>query len=250
VMRRSLFPGLLRTAQHNLNRQQAGVALVEQGRGYAKANDGFSEANLMGWLMAGEVAQAEWCNSARLTEFRDIKGAVEQWLQQRGVSARFVANDAIQGLQPGQSAQILVGRDCAGVIGRVQPAIAATFQIDQPVFVAQIATDLLNRGKRKAVRFAPLPEFPAITRDVVMLYAANTTAAEIVQTVQRAGGKLMASCRLFDRFDGEGVADGKVSLGVRCSLRDPKRTLTQEDADKVMATVVAQLIKRFGAVQR
>ncbi|MDX8414020.1 MAG: phenylalanine--tRNA ligase subunit beta [Mariprofundales bacterium] len=250
VMRRSLLPGLLRSAQYNLNRQQAGVALVEQGRGYAKADDGFDESNLMGWLLAGELAQAEWFATARLAEFRDIKGAVEQWLQQRGVSARFVANDTIQGLQPGQSAQILVGRDCAGVIGRVQPAIAATFQIDTPVFVAQLATDLLNKGKRKAVRFAPLPEFPAIIRDVVMLYPTSTTAADILQVVQRAGGKLMASCRLFDRFDGEGVAEDKVSLGVRCCLCDPKHTLTQEDADRVMAVVVAQLSKRFEAVQR
>ena len=250
VMRRSLLPGLLGSAQHNLNRQQAGVALVEQGRGYVRSDDGdYQETALMGWLLAGEIAQAEWYAPARMAQFRDIKGAVEQWLLRRGVSARFVADDAIEGLQPGQSARLLVGKSAVGVIGRVRLAVAARFQVDTPLFVAEIATDLLpSRGK--AVRFAPLPEFPAITRDVVLLFSAKVTAAEVVQAATRAGGKLLEQCRIFDRFAGEGVADGHVSLGIRCVLRDAKRTLTQEDADRVMASVVAALQKRFGAVQR
>ncbi|MDQ6964090.1 MAG: hypothetical protein Q9M13_04120 [Mariprofundales bacterium] len=254
-MRRSLLPGLLRSAQYNLNRQQGGVALVERGRGYVKSAAGFAESSLIGWLIAGEVVQTEWFCDGRLAEFRDIKGAVEQWLQQRGVNnARFIASDELRGLQPGQSAQILVGGECAGVIGRVQPAVAATFQLDTPLFVAQLSVDLLTsyveRGRGRAVRYSKLPEYPATTRDVVMLYDAETTADEVLQVVQRAGGKLLAECRLFDRFTGSGVAAGRVSLGVRCSLRDPKRTLTQEDADRVVANIVSALQRRFAAEQR
>jgi len=230
------------------------VALVEQGRGYAQFDDGFNEPPLIGWLLAGETAQPEWYGPAHTAEFRDIKGAVEQWLQRRGLNARFVASDAIRGLQPGQSAQLMVGGHCAGVMGRVQPAIAAAFQIDVPVFVAQLVTDLLGSGalgaQKKTVRCVAVPEFPAITRDVVMLFSDRTTAADIVQVVQRSGGKLLVSCRVFDRFVGDGVADGHVSLGIRCTLRDPKRTLTQEDADRAMGAVVAALEKRFKAVQR
>ncbi|MDQ6950531.1 MAG: phenylalanine--tRNA ligase subunit beta [Mariprofundales bacterium] len=248
VMRRSLFPGLLKSAQYNLNRQLPGVALVEQGRGYRREGDAYVETPLLGWLMAGELEQAQWYGSVRLAEFRDVKGALEQWLSQQGLHARFVADDAITGLQPGQSARILVSREEVGVMGRVQPEIAARFQIDVPVFVAQLRLDGLPQGK--SPRYAALPEFPAMVRDLVFLFPKDTTAAAITQAANRAGGKLVEESRIFDRYEGEGVPEGMVSLGVRITLRDTKRTLTQQDGDGVAQAVVAEMAKRFQASLR
>ncbi|MDX8409746.1 MAG: phenylalanine--tRNA ligase subunit beta [Mariprofundales bacterium] len=245
VMRRSLFPGLLKSAQYNLNRQLPGVALVEQGRGYRRERDDYVETSLLGWLMAGEVEQAQWYGDARLAEFRDVKGAVEQWLRQQGLHARFVADDAITGLQPGQSARLLIGRDEVGVLGRVQPEIAARFQIDVPVFVAELQLGGLPDGK--SPRYAALPEFPAMVRDLVFLFPKNTAAVVITQAVTRAGGKLVEACRIFDRYEGQGVVDGMISLGVRITLRDAKRTLTQEDGDLVSQTIVNEMGQRFKA---
>ena len=57
VMRRSIWPGMLSAARHNLNRQQAGLRFVEQGRTY-EAADGdalATERNWLGWLVAGEL---------------------------------------------------------------------------------------------------------------------------------------------------------------------------------------------------
>ncbi len=249
VMRRSLLPGLLRSAQHNLNRQQPGVALVEHGRGYLREGGAYREPALLAWLLAGAVEPDAWYGRGRGAEFRDIKGALEQWLRRHGCSARFVADDELCGLQPGQSARVFVGRACVGVLGRVRPAVAEAFQLDTPVFVAEICLDLLPERDRR-VRFSPLPEFPSITRDLVMAYPRSVSAAEIVQAAVRAGGKTLCAERILEHFEGEGVPEGCVSLGVRCTLQDAGRTLTQEEADRVMAQVAASLKKRFGAVQR
>ncbi|RMH53040.1 MAG: phenylalanine--tRNA ligase subunit beta [Zetaproteobacteria bacterium] len=250
VMRRSLFVGLLRSAQYNLNRQQPFVALVEQGRGYRRTGkERFEEYRLIGWLMAGAVEPDGWYGRGRPAEFRDLKGAVECWLDRRGITARFIADDRLPGLQPGQSAAIMVGRDRVGVLGRIQPQVADRFQIDLPVFVAQIALDRLP-ARRKAVRFMPLPEYPAIVRDLVMAFPCTTTAAEILQAASRAGGRLLESVEIFDRFTGEGVERGWVSIGLRCRLRDGRRTLTQEEAEQVIRGVAGTLAKRFGAVRR
>ncbi|MFQ5345335.1 MAG: phenylalanine--tRNA ligase subunit beta [Mariprofundus sp.] len=248
VMRRSPWPGLLNVARYNLNRQQSGVALVEQGRVYVRAGAGHEESNTIAWLMAGRTQQDTWYGSARQADFFDLKGAVEAWLSLRGLTGRFIADDSIQGLQAGQSARILAGRTEVGRIGRVDGDIADGFDIEAPVFVAEINLDVLPSGKK--AKFMPLPEFPGVERDLVFLFDKNTSSDAILNAVKSSAGKLLTEARVFDLYEGKGVPEGKVSLGIRFALQDAKRTLTQEDTDTVSASIIAAMEKRFGASLR
>jgi len=248
LMRRSPWPGLLSVAKHNLNRQQSGVALVEQGRTYVKTEAGHDETNTIAWLMTGQIQSDEWHGNARQTDFFDLKGAVETWLSLRGLTGRFIADDTIQGLQAGQSAKILIGRTETGCIGRVDGDIADAFDIDAPVFLANINLDKLPAGKQ--AKFAPLPEFPAVERDLVFLFDRGTSSDAILNAVKSSAGKLLADACIFDLYAGKGVPDGKVSLGIRFALQDTKRTLTQEDSDAASNAIIAAMDKRFGASLR
>ncbi|MDQ6971754.1 MAG: phenylalanine--tRNA ligase subunit beta [Mariprofundaceae bacterium] len=248
VMRRSVWPGLLNTARHNLNRQQAGVALAEQGRLYVRNDAGHDEINVLAWLVSGEVEHDQWHGTARMADFFDLKGAVEAWLTMRGLSGRFIADDSIDGLQAGQSAKIMVGRAEAGRIGRVDGDIAAALDMDAPVFVAEINLDVLPDGKQ--AKFAALPEFPGVERDLVLLFDRGVSSDAILNAVRSAGGKILTDARIFDLYAGKGVPEGKISLGIRFALQDAKRTLTQEDSDAVSAAIVAAMDKRFGASLR
>jgi len=248
VMRRSVWPGLLNTARHNLNRQQSGVALAEQGRLYVRSDDGHDEINVLAWLVSGEVEQDQWHGTARSADFFDLKGAVEAWLSMRGLNGRFIADDSIAGLQAGQSAKIMVGRAEAGRIGRVDSDIASALDMDAPVFVAEMNLDVLPEGKQ--AKFVALPEFPGVERDLVLLFDRGVSSDAILNAVRSAGGKLLTDARIFDLYAGKGVPEGKVSLGIRFTLQDVKRTLTQEDSDAVSAAIVAAMDKRFGASLR
>jgi phenylalanyl-tRNA synthetase beta chain len=252
VMRRSIWPGMLAAARHNLNRQQDGLRFVEHGRTYESA-DGDRDAlaverNWLGWLMAGEVQAGEWYVPARSVDFFDLKGAVEAWLARMGLTARFVADDGMQGLQAGQGARIVVGRGEVGRIGRVTKDVCDAFDIEVPVFVAEIGLDGLPPAR--APKFAALPEFPGSWRDLVFLFDRHVKAEDIVQTAVKAGGSLVTEARIFDRYDGKGVPAGKVSLGVRFALQAADRTLTQQDSDAASQAIVDEMTKRFGAVLR
>ncbi len=248
VMRRSIWPGLLNAARHNMNRQQAGVALVEQGRIYRRADQGHREVDRLAWLLAGEVQRDEWHADARSADFFDLKGAIEAWLEGRGLSARFVADDHVQGLQPGQTARIMAGRGQVGVLGRVDAGIAADFDIDVPVYVAEIDLAALPAGKR--AKFAPLPEFPGVERDLVFLFDRDVEAEAVLQAVRKAGGRLLTEARIFDLYEGRGVPEGKRSLGVRFTLQAPDRTLTQQDAEEAMRAIAEAIEQRFEASLR
>jgi len=248
VMRRSPWPGLLNIARHNLNRQQPGVALVEQGRTYVQTDAGHNENNVIAWLVTGQTEQDTWHGAARQADFFVLKGALETWLSLRGLTGRFIADDSIQGLQAGQSAKILVGRTEAGRIGRVDGDIADGFDIDTPVFVAEINLDALPAGKQ--AKFVPLPEFPGVERDLVFLFDRGTSSDSILNAVKSAAGKLLTKARIFDLYAGKGVPEGKVSLGIRFTLQDAKRTLTQEDSDAASAAIITAMDKRFGVSLR
>jgi len=245
VMRRSPWPGLLVTAKHNLNRQQPGVRLAELGRIYSRTDTGHDEKNVLAWLMTGQVQRDEWYGASRQADFFDLKGAVEAWLALRGLTGRFIADNGVQGLQAGQCAKIFVGRVEAGHIGRVDTDITAGFDIDMPVFVADINLNLLPKGKKP--KFTALPEFPGVERDLVFLFERDVRAENVLQTARKAGGKLLTNARIFDLYEGKGVPDGKISLGVRFTLQTPNRTLTQEDSDTVSNAIVTAMEKQFGA---
>lgn len=249
VMRRSLWPGLLNVARHNMNRQQTGVALVERGRIYSRRRDhGHREDDVLAWLMAGAVDDDQWYAPARTADFFDLKGRVDAWLARRRLTARYLADDRLTGLQPGQSARLLVGRREIGVIGRVQQGIARRFDLEVPVFVAEIYLAALPAGRTP--KFVPLPEFPSSQRDLVFLFDRGVQADAIVQAAQKAGGRLVTGIRIFDRYAGQGVPEGKVSLGLRITLQASERTLSQQEVDAVVATIVSAMEKQFGATLR
>jgi len=248
VMRRSMFPSLLNTAKYNMNRQQTGVALVEQGRVYEGNMSEHIESNTLAWLMAGELQGDSWYEKSRKADFFDLKGAVQAWLSNKGLVARFMADDEVQGLQAGQTAKIVVGKAVVGHIGKVDSDIASSFDLDADVFVASINLDQLHAGKR--AKFQPIPEFPSIGRDLVFLFDKDVTSESVLQTVKKACGQQLVQAHIFDLYDGKGVPEGKVSLGIRFILQDAKRTLTQEDSNQAMQAVMDAMNKKFGAELR
>ena len=62
-------------------------------------------------------------------------------------------------------------------------------------------------------------------------------AAELLDAARRAGGALLREVRVFDRYAGEQVGEGHVSLALRLTLADPGRTLTDEEIEGAVARV-------------
>jgi len=248
VMRHSLFPSLLANAQHNLNRQQSHVCLVEEGRSYFMQEGHFQEQNQLALLWTGEAHADTWYQSSKAVDFFDMKGVVDTVLKQFGQSPRWQACDDIQGLQPGQTAVWQQGKRRVAVLAKVSQSIATSFDLDGDVFVASIHLDMLAKPRKP--QFKALPQYPSVTRDLVFLFSKDVIADEILSVARKAAGKTLQRVSIFDRYAGEGVPDGYVSLGVRLTLQTNDRTLQQAEVDTLAEKVVSMMIKRFSAQQR
>jgi phenylalanyl-tRNA synthetase beta chain len=65
--------------------------------------------------------------------------------------------------------------------------------------------------------------------------------------IREAGGTLLTECRVFDVYQGERIDSGLKSVAFGLILQESSRTLTDEDADGVVAAVIARLERDFGA---
>jgi len=248
VMRRSIWPGLLSVAQHNMNRQQKGVSLVEVGRIYKKDDSGIIERNTIAWLITGEIEADTWHGKYRIADFYDVKGAVEHWCADHGVSPRIQAGIARQGLQQGQIADIRAGRHVVGCIARVDDDVAAQFNLTDPVYVAEINCDLLPTAKQ--ARFASLPEYPSVQRDLVFVLPRTVTAEVLLTQARKAAGNILTDVSVFDIYMGKGIADHCISMGIRMTLQTAKQTLGQDECDAIAARVIEAIETKLAAKLR
>jgi phenylalanyl-tRNA synthetase beta chain len=67
---------------------------------------------------------------------------------------------------------------------------------------------------------------------------------------KRAAGEHLQHLVVFDVYRGKGVDTRRKSVALGLILQDVSRTLTDEDADKTMRSVMLQLERELGATIR
>ena len=75
----------------------------------------------------------------------------------------------------------------------------------------------------------------------------DVSAKQVLDVIRRAGGDLLAAASVFDRFRGDQVGEGKVSIGFALEFRAPDRTLTDEEVNERRAAIAEALASELGA---
>jgi phenylalanyl-tRNA synthetase beta chain len=249
VMRTTLWPGLLKTAQYNLNRQQARIRLFEYGLTYVKHHDDLKQECYIGGLVCGSRQPEQWGVTSVELDFFDAKADVEALLTAGGATGEFhFSAGQHAALHPGQTASILRDGIPIGWLGMIHPEIDNSLEIRENTFVFQIAANELARGRIPA--FQEISRFPAIRRDLAFILPESVAAAEIDKSVRAAAGTLLQELTLFDLYQGKAIESGRKSIALGLILQDSSRTLTEPDVEAVLVQVQTALNAKFGATLR
>ncbi len=245
VMRTTLWSGLLKAAQHNLNRQETRIRLFEAGLRFRSKTDGLIQQSCIAGLVAGLRWPEQWGAAKAAVDFFDIKGDVEALLAtSRLTEVRFAAKHH-RALHPGQSASLTRRDREIGWVGALHPGIAKHLDIDLPIYLFELDLDALSEGDLP--RFLPLSSFPAVRRDVAVLVDDAVTARAIEEAIGALDLAELRECFVFDVFLGKGIPEGRKSVALSLILQDLSRTLTDRDSDAVVQRVVDQLASCVGA---
>ena len=150
-----------------------------------------------------------------------------------------------------ESATIALGGKLPlGEIGQLSPALAKKYDLRDAVFLAELNLDQLLARRNPAKSFKPLPQFPAIRRDVAMLVPEATTHEAVLQTVKQAKPANLESVELFDVFRGKNVPEGQKSLAYAFTYRSPEKTLTDAEVNAAHAKIVEAFKTQLKATVR
>jgi phenylalanyl-tRNA synthetase beta chain len=256
VMRPSLLPGLLSAAQRNMDRGASSVRLFEIGRRYFAGTDGASDERVTaGIVLASERSARNWASgkAARFDAF-DAKAEAIALLKAAGVATDnlLVMDDAGAHYHPGQSATLRMGpKNILAAFGTLHPATAKAFDLDGNVVAAEIFLDAIPLKKAAGFMrpaFTP-PALQAVTRDFAFLVAVDTPANDLVRSIKGCDKDNIVAVRLFDRFVGQGVPEGQVSLAVEVTLQPSDKSYSDDDLKAISDKVIAAATK-LGAVLR
>lgn len=249
IMRTTLWPGLVKTLQHNQNRQQQRVRIFETGQRFIPKGDDLQQDTVLAGLCYGGRQPEGWTGGNETIDFFDVKSDLEALLAVGGNAAdyRFVAAEHPV-LHPGQSAEIHYQGQVVGHLGALHPSLHQPLEIHGPVFLFEIATAALQKGQLPS--FKELSKFPETRRDLAVLVDESVAVADLLDTVASAAGEWLTATTLFDVYQGEGIENGKKSLAIGLTWQHPSRTLNDDEINAVFAAIVAAMESSFSAVLR
>jgi phenylalanyl-tRNA synthetase beta chain len=242
VMRASLWPGLLNATGENLRRQRERVRLFEIATQFHQGSDGaVLERRMIAGIAVGLRLPEQWGTTRESGDFHDLKADVHALLALGGGAGRcrFEPGASLPCLHPGRSAQIVRDGSTIGQLGELHPALVQELDFTYAPLLFEL--DYQAVTSNVPVRFAPVSSFPQIRRDISFTVAADETFGRIADRVSVAASTRLLELRIFDVYQGKGVEIGRKSVALGLILQDLSRTLTDADADGVVAAVCAEL---------
>ena len=98
--------------------------------------------------------------------------------------------------------------------------------------------------------YQPLPRFPAVTRDIALVCDKALPVGKLEDCIRRGAKGLLKSVSLFDVYTGPGIPEGKKSVAFNLILRADDRSLTAEEADEDVQSILDTLKTELNAVLR
>lgn len=249
AMRSSLWPGLVKALEHNLNRQQSRVRLFESGLRFVGQLEGLKQEAMLAGVISGSRLPEGWANGRESVDFYDLKADVEALLGYAGAADAFsFVPGEHSALHPGQTARIEREGRLVGFLGALHPELAKTLGLDQPVFLFELVLAEVAAGRMPA--FSELSRFPEVRRDLALLVDREQPAEAVLATIREAAGEWLTDLRLFDVYHGKGIDPHRKSLAVGLTWQHPSRTLNDDEVNTTTQNIITSLEERFNATLR
>ncbi len=253
-LRADLLPTLLRAAHRNLSHQVDRVRLFEVARVFQAGEarqlprEGLRAAAV---LTRGE-RQNLWEAADPTPLFFEAKGIVEELLRELSIQVRFRSGTEQPYLHPAAAGEFPAGPGVLATVGELHPEVAANFEIEGACVVLDLDLDALElaQAEAEAPKFVQISKFPSVRRDLAILVDVQRGAGEVLEAVRKGGGSTLSEVTLFDRYQGKGVPDGKVSLAFRLIFQRPDRTLRDAEVAGTTDRIIKMLAHRFGGELR
>ena len=241
VVRTSILPSLLEIYDYNKARKVKDIFIYEIAKTYDQE---YTEDVKASGLLYGEYFTNGWSIHQR-SDFYLVKGMIENLLDYMGFKNRYsfeVGN--CKELHPGMSANIMLDRQKIGIIGRIHPNISK-----DDIYVFELSISSLMKDI-KPIKYKEVSKYPGIERDMAFILDSSISSLSVIETIQKAGGRLLKDISVFDVYQGKNIEEGKKSIAFSLLFEDATRTLTDEEVNTLFMKIIDQVISKHQAILR
>ena len=246
IMRPTLLYSLITNVRDNINRNQTDLKLFEISKTFKNLGaekDGLAVENLkIGIILSGREEKNLWNQSKADYNFYDLKGYLEFLLERLNVTKYSLTRLKNSNFHPGVSAEIKIGEDVIGVFGELHPNLINYFGIKrEKLFFAELNLTKLLKYIKIKVNYESISKYPEVLRDLAITLDRDILVGDMIKEIKKKVA-LIEKIDIFDVYSGDKIDKDKKSVAMSIVLRDKNRTLTDEDIDKAMNTIL-ELIK-------
>ncbi|MGE4000400.1 MAG: phenylalanine--tRNA ligase subunit beta [Planctomycetaceae bacterium] len=239
ILRQSLVPSLLASRRENERQGVFDARLFEIASVYlgAAPDDPATQPTVLSFVMGGSFLEARGLLEA-------IAGSVNA---DAAVTTR---SSQVPQFARGRGAEVLLNGRLWGWAGQLDRGVTDRLDLRDEVTACEVALPPLIEIVEQAPQFTPLPQYPAVERDLNFVLDESVTWEQLARSVHAAAGPLLDAVSFVDQYRGKQIPAGKKSYVLSIAYRSPDRTLTSEEVDAFQQTVITACQQEFGATQR
>lgn len=134
--------------------------------------------------------------------------------------------------------------------GEVHPQVLDNYMITKRAYLLEANLTKFVKYAKVNKKYVEVPKFPAVERDIAVVVEEPIEVGQIEKIITKKAKKLLESMQLFDIYRDEKLGENKKSVAYSLIFRDKNKTLSDEEINTIMETVVCELQKELGAELR
>lgn len=246
LMRPSTLPSMMQILSLNANKKNQEVKLFDISRNYKNVN---------GEVEKGEVPLQENILTIGMygndVDFYILKGLIENVLEASNINRFDIEKETNNGsYHPGRCANIKVGIDVIATIGEVHPEVLNNYDIEKRVYVAEVNITKLTKYSKSNKKYVEVPKFPAVERDIAIIVNEKVEVGQIEKIIIKKSKKWLEEAKLFDIYRSDKLGQNKKSVAYSLIFRDKNKTLSDQEINTTMESIITELEKTLGAELR
>jgi len=263
VMRSSLLGSLLQVLKFNLDRKAQRVRVFEIGRVFLRdpsvkntdtTVEGFHQPMRLAGMVCGSLDILQWGRKEQGADFFDVKGDIESLMSPLTLTFEPAEHPS---MHPGRSASIHFSGKLIGYVGELHPKWRQSYDLSSAPIMFELELDAVLQ--RQVPIFKNVPKHQTVERDVAVMVDEKITHADVMKSVWAASTLgLLRDATLFDVYRPKPLKDLTVSteqsfdksLAVRLKLNSDEATLTEDQIEATVQSVLDALVRDVGARQR
>ncbi|WMJ76736.1 MULTISPECIES: phenylalanine--tRNA ligase subunit beta [unclassified Sedimentibacter] len=241
-MRTTLIPNMLEVVQRNSNRGVESAKLYEVGSIFIPREQPVVQEP----YEKLKVCIGMYGNY----DFYDMKGIIEGVLSRMGIAVglKSVSDNPI--FHPGRTAAMYVDDEYIGIYGEASPKVLENYGLEGKIYIAEVDVEMLLKHKNTGWKYAPLPKYPAMVRDIAVVVDDNVLVGDMITDIEKINPHLIESVKLFDVYKGDHIEEGYKSCAFSVTYRNKERTLKEKEVENIHKKILEELASKYEAKLR